>query len=98
MGKLTLVGAGPGDPELITIKGMNALKKADVILYDALIDEGMLENAPLKCEKIFVGKRGYQKSFSQVKINEMCVEYCKSSNNVVRLNGGDTFLFERWHE
>lgn len=98
MGKLILVGAGPGDPELITIKGMNAIKNADVILYDALIDERLLENAPEKCKKIFVGKRGYHKSLSQVKINEMCVEYSKSYNNVIRLKGGDPFIFGRGHE
>jgi uroporphyrin-III C-methyltransferase len=98
MGKLVLVGAGPGDPELITIRGLKAIKQANVILYDALIDERLLENAPENCEKIFVGKRGYQQSLSQMKINEMCVEYCKSNNHVIRLKGGDPFIFGRGHE
>ncbi len=98
MGKLILVGAGPGDPELITIKGLNALKKADVILYDALIEKKLLDNAAERCKKFFVGKRGYQKSLSQNEINEMCVEYCKSNSNVVRLKGGDPFVFGRGHE
>lgn len=98
MGKLILVGAGPGDPELITIKGLNRLKEAEVILYDALIDERLLAYAPAECIKIFVGKRGYQKSFSQEKINEMCVEYCNNYNHVVRLKGGDPFIFGRGHE
>jgi len=98
MGILVLVGAGPGDPDLITLKGLNAIKKADVILYDALIDKRLLEYAAEKCEKIFVGKRGYQKSLSQERINEMCVEYCKSNNYVVRLKGGDPFVFGRGHE
>jgi len=98
MGKLILVGAGPGDPELITIKGLNALRKADVILYDALIDQKLLDNASNNCKKIFVGKRGYQKSLSQMEINEMCVYYCKSNNNVIRLKGGDPFVFGRGYE
>lgn len=98
MGKLILVGAGPGDPELITVKGLKAVKSADVILYDALIDKKILEEAKDGAEKIFVGKRGYDKSTSQDNINKMCVKYVQQDKVVVRLKGGDPYIFARGHE
>jgi len=95
--KLTLVGAGPGDPELITLKGINALKSADVILYDALINPVLLEHAP-QARKIFVGKRKGFHRYSQDEINQKIVENAYEYGHVVRLKGGDPFVFGRGSE
>ena len=95
--KLTLVGAGPGDPELITLKGIKALKDADVVLYDALIDISLLEYAE-NAIKIFVGKRGGKSYLSQDEINQLIVENALKHGHVVRLKGGDSFVFGRGHE
>lgn len=94
---LTLVGAGPGDPELITIKGIRALEAADVVLYDALIDRSLLKYAP-NAEKIFVGKRSGLRAFSQDEINELIVSKALTTGHVVRLKGGDPFVFGRGSE
>jgi uroporphyrin-III C-methyltransferase len=96
--KLTVVGAGMGDPELITLKAINALRQADVVLYDALIDEELLEYCHPACERIFVGKRGYEKSVSQDSINFLIVEKAFEKGHVVRLKGGDPFIFGRGNE
>ena len=95
--KLTLVGAGPGDPELISLKGVKAIASADVILYDALIHPGLLDYGP-DAVKIYVGKRGGTPSISQEEINEIIVEYSFSHGHVVRLKGGDPFIFGRGQE
>jgi uroporphyrin-III C-methyltransferase len=95
--KLTLVGAGPGDPELITLKGLNALKTAKVVLYDALIAKELLEYAP-NALKIFVGKRKGFHKFPQDEINKLIVDYSLSIGDVVRLKGGDPFIFGRGSE
>jgi len=95
--KLTLVGAGPGDPELITLKGINALKSADVILYDALINPVLLEHAP-QAIKIFVGKRKGFHRYTQEEINHKIVENAYEHGHVVRLKGGDPFVFGRGSE
>jgi uroporphyrin-III C-methyltransferase len=93
-GKVTLVGAGPGDPDLFTIKGLKALQKAEVILYDALINPKLL-NHNRTAKKIFVGKRrGFTKE-TQVEINKLIVEYALKGFNVVRLKGGDPLVFGR---
>jgi uroporphyrin-III C-methyltransferase len=96
--KLTVVGAGPGDPDLITLKAINTLKSADVILYDALINIDLLNYAPKKTEKIFVGKRKGCYRYQQEQINEMIVSRAKSNGHVVRLKGGDPFIFGRGAE
>jgi uroporphyrin-III C-methyltransferase len=96
--KLTLVGAGPGDPELISIKGAKALAKADVILYDALAHPDLLELAPAHIEKIYVGKRVGNCAFQQKDINSLIVASALQYGNVVRLKGGDPFVFGRGHE
>ena len=96
--KLTLIGAGPGDPELITLKGARALAKADVVLYDALVNPLLLDYAPVDIPKYFVGKRKAQHSFTQDQINDLIVEMAKSHGNVVRLKGGDPFVFGRGYE
>lgn len=95
--KLTIVGAGPGDPELITIKAVNTLKTAKVVLYDALINRKLLEYAP-QAEHIFVGKRKDKHRFSQDEINELIVKYALERGHVVRLKGGDPFIFGRGSE
>jgi len=95
---VTLVGAGPGDPELLTLKGARALGLARVVLYDALIDNALLELAPTDAERIYVGKRSGHAAFSQDEINEMLVRYARSHGHVVRLKGGDPFVFGRGAE
>ncbi len=95
--KLTLVGAGPGDPDLITIKGVKALQQADVVLYDALVDPTLLQYAP-KAIHIPVGKRAGKASVSQATINRLIVEKAKRYGHVVRLKGGDPFVFARGFE
>lgn len=96
--KVTLVGAGPGDPELISLKGIKAIQKADVILYDALVNEELLEYAKTDCIKIYVGKRAEQLSTSQDEINRLLVDYALNYGHVVRLKGGDPFVFGRGGE
>lgn len=96
--RVTLVGAGPGDPELITLKGVLALNTADVVLYDALIDKTLLNHAPNKAIKIFVGKRVGKHSCPQEETNRLCVEYALKHGHVVRLKGGDPFVFGRGSE
>lgn len=96
--KLTVVGAGIGDPELITLKAINALRQADVVLYDALISEELLEYCHPACERIYVGKRGYEKSVTQDSINFLIAEKAFEKGHVVRLKGGDPFIFGRGNE
>ena len=96
--KVTLVGAGPGDPDLITLKAVLALNKADVVLYDALIDPVLLKHAPDTAIKIFVGKRVGKHSYPQQDTNELCVEMARKHGHVVRLKGGDPFVFGRGAE
>ena len=96
--KLTVVGAGPGDPELITLKAINAIKEANVILYDALINEVLLDYALPKTERIFVGKRKGCYAYQQDQINDLIVARAKSHGHVVRLKGGDPFIFGRGAE
>ena len=95
--RLTLIGAGPGDPELITLKGIKALELADVILYDALISKELLKYAP-NATKIYVGKRKGFHRYSQDEINEMIVDQAIHNGHVVRLKGGDPFVFGRGSE
>ena len=95
---VTLVGAGPGDPDLITLKGIKAIKEADVILYDALVNEDILLYAKESCTKIYVGKRAERLSTSQEYINKLLVDYALTHGHVVRLKGGDPFVFGRGGE
>ncbi|OJJ14743.1 uroporphyrinogen-III C-methyltransferase [marine bacterium AO1-C] len=96
--KLTLVGAGPGDEELITLKGVKALQQANVVLYDALVNRALLKHAPEHCVKVYVGKRAGKHSFTQTEINQLIVEYAFLLGDVVRLKGGDPFVFGRGAE
>lgn len=95
---LTVVGAGPGDPDLITLKAIKAIACADVILYDALINEELLKYARPNAEKIFVGKRKGCYAYQQKQINELIVNRAISHGHVVRLKGGDPFIFGRGAE
>jgi uroporphyrin-III C-methyltransferase len=95
---LYIIGGGPGDPELITLKAVKALEKADVILYDALVSEQLLEHARPEAKMVFVGKRKGRKQLSQEEINELIVFYASRVSSVVRLKGGDPFVFGRGHE
>jgi len=95
---LTVVGAGPGDPDLITLKAIKAIESADVILYDALINKELLNYATSKAELIFVGKRKGCYAYQQEQINELIVNRAKSHGHVVRLKGGDPFIFGRGAE
>ncbi|WP_109673541.1 uroporphyrinogen-III C-methyltransferase [Dyadobacter jejuensis] len=96
--KLTLIGAGPGDPELITLKGVKALQKAKVVLYDSLAHPDLLEYCPQDCVKILVGKRFGKTSCGQDEINALIAEYAQLYGEVVRLKGGDSFVFGRGYE
>lgn len=96
--RLTLVGAGPGDPELISLKAVKALQQADAILYDALAAPELLGYAKKGCKLINVGKRKGKVSASQHDINALIVTTAYQYNNVVRLKGGDPFVFGRGHE
>lgn len=96
--KITLVGAGPGDIELMTLKGLNALKTANVVLYDALVNKELLEYAPKDSLKIYVGKRNHQHAYMQDEINTLIVEMAQIHGHVVRLKGGDPFVFGRGQE
>jgi uroporphyrin-III C-methyltransferase len=96
--KLSLVGAGPGDGDLITLKGIKALKSADVVLYDDLVNSELLEFAPEHALKIYVGKRAGSAAFSQTEINGLIVRLAGKKGHVVRLKGGDSFVFGRGYE
>lgn len=96
--KVTLVGAGPGDPELITVKGLRAIQSADVVLYDALATDELLDFAPKHAIKIYVGKRAKHHAKRQEDINLLMVQCALQYGHVVRLKGGDPFVFGRGQE
>lgn len=96
--KVTLVGAGPGDPDLLTLKAVKALATANVVLYDALANEEILSYAPKSSIKIFVGKRKGNHAYSQEQINQLIVDNALTYGHVVRLKGGDPFIFGRGSE
>ena len=96
--KVTLVGAGPGDPDLLTLKAVKALAKANVVLYDALANDEILTYAPKESIKIFVGKRIGNHAYTQDQINQLIVDNALTYGHVVRLKGGDPFIFGRGSE
>ena len=95
LGRVTLVGAGPGDPDLITLKALRALQGADVVLYDKLVAPAIVGMARREAEKIDVGKRGYKPSCKQDEITAMMVAFARAGKVVVRLKGGDPMIFGR---
>src|SRR4030066_1295066 len=97
-GKVYLVGAGPGDPALIAVKGLECLRKADVVIYDRLIDDSLLEEAPAGAEKIYVGKGRGCHAMEQKEINLLMVSKAREGKMVVRLKGGDPFVLGRGGE
>jgi uroporphyrinogen III methyltransferase/synthase len=98
VGKVYLVGAGPGDPGLITVKGTECLRKAGVVVYDHLLDETLLECAAEGAERVYVGKSGARHEMEQDEINRLLVEKAKTGRTVVRLKGGDPFVLGRGGE
>ena len=97
-GKVYLVGAGPGDPELLTVKGQRLLKRCDAIVYDYLVDDRLLEEVSEEAERYDVGKRPGRHSVAQEEIERLIVRLAKAGKTVVRLKGGDPFLFGRGGE
>lgn len=97
-GKVYLVGAGPGDPGLITVKGMRALEQAQVVVYDRLVDPVLLRSVPESAERVFVGKARGRQQLTQPEINQLLVEKASQGLTVVRLKGGDPFVFGRGGE
>lgn len=97
-GCVYIVGAGPGDPGLLTVRGMRCLQEADVVLYDELLNHRLLDLTRDDCERIYVGKRGGRRSHSQEEINALLVEHARQESRIVRLKGGDPFVFGRGGE
>jgi uroporphyrin-III C-methyltransferase len=97
-GRVSLVGAGPGDPELLTLKALKALQAADVIVHDGLVSDEILDLAPASARRICVAKRKSRHSYAQDEINRMLVAFAKDGLEVVRLKGGDPFVFGRGGE
>jgi len=97
-GHVSLVGAGPGDLELLTLKAVSALQMADVILFDQLVSDDILSLASVNAERIDVGKRGYGRAFRQSDINTLMVGHARAGRHVVRLKSGDPLMFGRLEE
>ncbi|NHN37684.1 uroporphyrinogen-III C-methyltransferase [Pseudomaricurvus alcaniphilus] len=97
-GKVWLVGAGPGDPDLLTMKAVRAIEQADLILYDALVSESIRATFPLKTPALYVGKLKDRHSIPQQRLNELLVEKARQGLNLCRLKGGDAFVFGRGGE
>jgi len=97
-GAVWLVGAGPGDPELLTLKALKTLQKADVVVHDGLVSDEILALAPQRARRISVAKRKSRHSYSQDEINRMLVAFAVDGLTVVRLKGGDPFIFGRGGE
>ena len=94
-GKVYLVGSGVGSVDYLTVKGQRLLSQAEVVIYDALVDDALLEIVPGDCLKLDVGKRGGKPSTPQADINHLLVKYCQQGKQVVRLKSGDPFIFGR---
>ena len=97
-GTVYLVGAGPGDPDLVTFKGAKCLQKADVVIYDRLANPALLDWAPDWSERIYVGKEPQRHRLAQEQINTLLIEQAQQGKTVVRLKGGDPFVFGRGGE
>jgi uroporphyrinogen III methyltransferase/synthase len=97
-GKVYLVGAGPGDPGLMTVRGLELLRRADVLVYDQLVNPTLLEEAPSTAVRIYVGKKAGCHCIAQEEINDVLIRYARQGCEVVRLKGGDPFVLGRGGE
>ncbi len=97
-GRVYLVGAGPGDPGLLTVKGLRCLGRAEVVVYDRLLDPSLLQSAPASAERVFVGKERGRQALTQEEINQVLVDRALAGLEVVRFKGGDPFVFGRGGE
>jgi uroporphyrin-III C-methyltransferase len=98
LGKVYLVGAGPGKPDLITVRGLELLREADVVIYDRLVHPSLVGEAPAAAIRIFVGKSSGSHTLPQEEINDLLIAYARCGRQVVRLKGGDPFIFGRGGE
>ena len=97
-GKVYIIGAGPGDPDLITVRGVECLKRSDVVIYDYLVSRDILKYTRGNARLIYVGKKGGDHTVSQDNLNQILVKEASEGNVVARLKGGDPFIFGRGGE
>ena len=97
-GKVYIIGAGPGDAGLITLKAVECLRQADVVIYDNLVNEELLKYASTHARMIYAGKKGGDHTLSQDRINELLAKEARGGSTVARLKGGDPFIFGRGGE